>query len=211
MDLMVRTSGECRLSDFLLVQAAAAHLHFAAALWPDFSYLDMLAALAEYQRAAPGLARIRAACKAEVSAAELAGEASEWGEGHSCGMREGCRCQAAAARSIPCACNRAGKPSSCADRGIHYDLIAAADGAHSALLENARDRGWQPGDSCSPASQQLPAQRQPSSNGVCTESAEVALRGCSQCQVDIAASRQRIQRFLRTRTNAPYSRHDART
>lgn len=52
---MIRTSGETRLSDFLLPQSSHATLCFSAALWPDFSFLDMLAALAQYQRDGPTL------------------------------------------------------------------------------------------------------------------------------------------------------------
>jgi Putative undecaprenyl diphosphate synthase len=55
VDLMIRTSGETRLSDFLLPQSSHATLCFSAALWPDFSFLDMLGALAQYQRDAPTL------------------------------------------------------------------------------------------------------------------------------------------------------------
>jgi undecaprenyl diphosphate synthase len=49
LDLLVRTSGERRLSNFLLWQAAYAELHFTDALWPDFRELDLLAAVAEFQ------------------------------------------------------------------------------------------------------------------------------------------------------------------
>jgi Putative undecaprenyl diphosphate synthase len=55
VDLMIRTSGETRLSDFMLPQSSHATLCFSAALWPDFSFLDMLGALAQYQRDAPTL------------------------------------------------------------------------------------------------------------------------------------------------------------
>ena len=55
VDLMIRTSGETRLSDFLLPQSGHATLCFSAALWPDFSFLDMLGALAQYQRDVPTL------------------------------------------------------------------------------------------------------------------------------------------------------------
>ena len=74
MDLLVRTSGESRLSDFLLLQSSTAHLHFAAALWPDFSFGDMLDALAAYQRAAPALASLRAFCSAASHDAQ-----DDWG------------------------------------------------------------------------------------------------------------------------------------
>ena len=49
-DLVVRTSGETRLSNFLLLQAAYAEFHFTPVLWPDFSRADLEAAIADYQR-----------------------------------------------------------------------------------------------------------------------------------------------------------------
>ena len=47
-DLVIRTSGEQRLSNYLLWQSAYAELHFTEVLWPDFSRADFEAALAEY-------------------------------------------------------------------------------------------------------------------------------------------------------------------
>jgi len=49
LDLLVRTSGERRISNFLLWQCAYAELVFTDVLWPDFRDLELLAALAEYQ------------------------------------------------------------------------------------------------------------------------------------------------------------------
>jgi undecaprenyl diphosphate synthase len=49
-DLIVRTSGEQRLSNFLLWQAAYAELVFLDVLWPDFGPDHFAAALAEYAR-----------------------------------------------------------------------------------------------------------------------------------------------------------------
>lgn len=49
-DLIVRTSGERRLSNFLLWQAAYAELVFLDVLWPDFGLADFAEALAEYAR-----------------------------------------------------------------------------------------------------------------------------------------------------------------
>lgn len=40
VDLVVRTSGETRLSDFLLLQSASAQLAFVDLLWPDLSFVD---------------------------------------------------------------------------------------------------------------------------------------------------------------------------
>lgn len=45
-DLMIRTSGESRISNFLLWQLAYAEMFFTNTLWPDFSRVDMEAALA---------------------------------------------------------------------------------------------------------------------------------------------------------------------
>ena len=50
LDLLIRTSGEQRLSNFLLWQAAYAELLFIDTLWPDFDGDTMRAALDEYAR-----------------------------------------------------------------------------------------------------------------------------------------------------------------
>ncbi len=49
-DLMIRTSGEQRISNFLLWQLAYAELYFCTVPWPDFSTRHLLEALVEYQR-----------------------------------------------------------------------------------------------------------------------------------------------------------------
>ncbi|MGQ0741634.1 MAG: isoprenyl transferase [Alphaproteobacteria bacterium] len=49
-DLVIRTSGERRVSNFLLWQAAYAEYVFTETLWPDFGQRDLLVAIAEYQR-----------------------------------------------------------------------------------------------------------------------------------------------------------------
>jgi len=49
-DLVIRTSGEHRLSNFLLWQSAYAELVFVDMLWPDFNAAELDAALAEYAR-----------------------------------------------------------------------------------------------------------------------------------------------------------------
>ncbi len=48
-DLVIRTSGEYRISNFLLWQLAYSELVFSDALWPDFRRRDLFAAVAEYQ------------------------------------------------------------------------------------------------------------------------------------------------------------------
>ena len=49
LDLLVRTSGERRISNFLLWQAAYAELVFTEVLWPDFREAELFAAIADYQ------------------------------------------------------------------------------------------------------------------------------------------------------------------
>jgi undecaprenyl diphosphate synthase len=49
-DLVVRTSGEYRISNFLLWQLAYSELLFTDVLWPDFRRTDLFQAVAEYQR-----------------------------------------------------------------------------------------------------------------------------------------------------------------
>ena len=49
-DLLIRTSGEMRISNFLLWQMAYAELYFTETLWPDFSRDTLLQALEEYNR-----------------------------------------------------------------------------------------------------------------------------------------------------------------
>ncbi|PKN20994.1 MAG: hypothetical protein CVU71_04245 [Deltaproteobacteria bacterium HGW-Deltaproteobacteria-6] len=49
-DLLIRTSGEYRISNFLLWQLAYTELYFTDVLWPDFKKEDLLKAIAVYQR-----------------------------------------------------------------------------------------------------------------------------------------------------------------
>ena len=48
LDLLIRTGGEVRISNFLLWQAAYAELYFSAALWPDFDAAELDLAIADY-------------------------------------------------------------------------------------------------------------------------------------------------------------------
>ncbi|MFH6768552.1 isoprenyl transferase [Gaetbulibacter aquiaggeris] len=50
VDLLIRTSGEQRISNFLLWQIAYAELYFTNTLWPDFSKEDLYHAIIEYQK-----------------------------------------------------------------------------------------------------------------------------------------------------------------
>ncbi|MCO5610593.1 hypothetical protein L7F22_064832 [Adiantum nelumboides] len=54
-DLLIRTSGETRLSNFLLWQTSFSHMAFCKVLWPEFSFWHLFISILEYQRAFPSL------------------------------------------------------------------------------------------------------------------------------------------------------------
>jgi undecaprenyl diphosphate synthase len=49
-DLLIRTSGEYRISNFLLWQSAYTEFYFTDVLWPDFNRDELFRAITEYQR-----------------------------------------------------------------------------------------------------------------------------------------------------------------
>ena len=49
VDLLIRTSGEARISNFLLWQIAYAELYFTNVLWPDFRKENLFEAIIDYQ------------------------------------------------------------------------------------------------------------------------------------------------------------------
>ncbi len=49
-ELVIRTAGDLRLSNFLLWQAAYSELHFSPVYWPAFSRSHLLAAIDDYSR-----------------------------------------------------------------------------------------------------------------------------------------------------------------
>ena len=50
LDLLIRTSGEIRISNFLLLQLAYSELYFTDCLWPDFNEKELLKAIESYQK-----------------------------------------------------------------------------------------------------------------------------------------------------------------
>lgn len=50
VDLLIRTGGEQRLSDFLLWESAYAELHFTRVQWPDFAAADLARAIADFRQ-----------------------------------------------------------------------------------------------------------------------------------------------------------------
>ncbi len=59
-DLLIRTSGEQRLSNFLLWQSSYTELYVTPKLWPDFTKDDLLDAIAEYERRERRFGRVAA-------------------------------------------------------------------------------------------------------------------------------------------------------
>ena len=59
-DLVIRTSGEYRISNFLLWQIAYSELVFTDVLWPDFRRDHLFEAVAEFQRRERRYGRVRA-------------------------------------------------------------------------------------------------------------------------------------------------------
>ena len=50
LDLLIRTSGEMRISNFLLYQIAYTELHYTKVLWPEFKEEDLLRAIIDFQK-----------------------------------------------------------------------------------------------------------------------------------------------------------------
>ena len=59
-DLLIRTSGEMRVSNFLLWQLAYAEFHVTPVLWPDFTREELFTAVLDYQRRDRRFGRINA-------------------------------------------------------------------------------------------------------------------------------------------------------
>jgi undecaprenyl diphosphate synthase len=64
-DLIIRTSGEFRMSNFLIWQAAYAELHFSPVFWPDFGEEDLRAAVIDFSRRERRFGHISAAAAAD--------------------------------------------------------------------------------------------------------------------------------------------------
>lgn len=65
-DIVIRTSGETRLSNFLLWQTTFSHLQNPDPLWPEFSFRDLVWAILQYQRAHPYLEQNRKLAKKQL-------------------------------------------------------------------------------------------------------------------------------------------------
>ena len=72
-DLVIRTSGEQRLSNYLLYQCAYAELYFTPVAWPDFTPAEMAKALEDYQHRSRRFGKTQEQVDAEPAGAEKAG------------------------------------------------------------------------------------------------------------------------------------------
>jgi undecaprenyl diphosphate synthase len=78
IDLLIRTGGELRLSDFMLWESAYAELIFMDRLWPDFEGADLVAALCEYRTRDRRFGRIEEPVHAESHFPVEPEERSPW-------------------------------------------------------------------------------------------------------------------------------------
>lgn len=49
VDIMLRTGGDSRISDFMLMESTDAYMHFIRTAWPDLSFFEVADALVKYQ------------------------------------------------------------------------------------------------------------------------------------------------------------------
>ncbi len=77
-DLLIRTSGELRLSNFLLWQCAYTEIHVTPVLWPDFQTRDLLLAIADYQGRERRYGEVPGAGAEPAGAAESLLDAARW-------------------------------------------------------------------------------------------------------------------------------------
>jgi undecaprenyl diphosphate synthase len=73
-DLLIRTSGELRVSNFLLWQIAYAEIFVTETLWPDFKRARLLEALLEYQKRERRYGGIREGQAVQESPARVVGK-----------------------------------------------------------------------------------------------------------------------------------------
>ena len=77
VDLLIRTSGEVRLSDFLLWQSSYSTIFFTSVLWPEFSMRNLLWGVFYFQRQSRSIARARKGLTSEGLTSEESGMKDE--------------------------------------------------------------------------------------------------------------------------------------
>ena len=75
VDLLIRTSGETRLSDFMLWQASKSITYFSPVLWPEFSLWQLLLGVLFFQRQEARLGQLDTGCGLTPGA----DQADQWG------------------------------------------------------------------------------------------------------------------------------------
>ncbi|TKR71999.1 hypothetical protein L596_019525 [Steinernema carpocapsae] len=65
VDMLVRTSGEKRMSDFMLWQCSDCYIHFENVLWPEFSYWHLCKAVVSYQMRHAQIEKLKASNRSE--------------------------------------------------------------------------------------------------------------------------------------------------
>lgn len=70
VDLLIRTSGEVRLSDFLLWQSAFSSIYFTQVLWPEFSIRNLLLGVFYFQRQQRSISRAKSAVTSDSLSSE---------------------------------------------------------------------------------------------------------------------------------------------
>ncbi|KAK6631696.1 hypothetical protein RUM43_013760 [Polyplax serrata] len=58
-ELVIRTSGEVRISDFMLWQSSCSYIYFTPVLWPEFTFWELLKAVFYYQRSYETLNKVK--------------------------------------------------------------------------------------------------------------------------------------------------------
>ncbi|HEY7911231.1 MAG TPA: undecaprenyl diphosphate synthase family protein, partial [Blastocatellia bacterium] len=72
-DLLIRTSGEMRVSNFMLWQIAYSELYVTETLWPDFRRADLFEAIVEFQKRERRYGDVKPPGQGELIAANMKG------------------------------------------------------------------------------------------------------------------------------------------
>ena len=90
-DLVIRTAGEMRLSNYLIWQVAYAEYYSTPTLWPDFAHDDFVAALDAYAQRKRRFGKTDAQLGAEATGAQSAPQAAQSGDTHALPVAHGTR------------------------------------------------------------------------------------------------------------------------
>lgn len=88
-DLVIRTAGEMRLSNYLIWQVAYAEYYSTPTLWPDFDHDDFVAALDAYAQRKRRFGKTDAQLEAEVAGAQSTPQATQNGDTHALPVAHG--------------------------------------------------------------------------------------------------------------------------